>query len=66
MAWNFLNSAIAESGSVSPVFKYRSPPKSYGVVASLKPSFAATAVSTFRPSRTTSGPVPSPGTTATA
>src|SRR5262249_13221278 len=57
-------SSNAASGSSSCVRRWCSAPKGYDVVSYAKPSRAATAASTRSPSRTTSGPMPSPGMTA--
>src|SRR5438270_6066944 len=62
MASTSRSSSSTWSGSVSPVRRYRSPPRSYVTASTENPS--ETASSTFSPSATTSGPVPSPGVTA--
>src|SRR3954447_19154564 len=57
------SSSSTLSGSVSPVRCHRAAPRSYVVVSTLT-SLPTAASSTFRPSATTSPPMPSPGMTA--
>src|SRR5688572_328175 len=64
MASNSRSRSTAPSGRTSPVFRYLSPPKSNRSSEYSKPFFFATASSTLSPSATTSGPVPSPPSTA--
>ena len=62
-AW-VLISASTPFGRTSPVRRYRSAPRSKCVIWRSKPSAAATTSRTRRASAVTSGPIPSPGTTA--
>src|SRR5690349_5689543 len=50
------HSSSTSSGSTTPSRRYRAPPRSYSTVSSSTPD----ARTTFRPSATTSGPMPSP------